>query len=123
MRFSFFTRPALMLGLCLLAGPAFAHAHLKAAVPAVDGTVNTAPAAVDLTFTEGVNPKFSSVTVTGPDGTKVKAGTPELAAGGDTTLHVPLPAGLAAGAYKVEWHALAVDGHKSSGSYGFTIAP
>ncbi len=54
-------------GLALAASPAFAHAHLEKATPAVGGTVSS-PTELRLEFSEGVEPKFSKVTVTGPAG-------------------------------------------------------
>jgi methionine-rich copper-binding protein CopC len=41
-------------------GEALAHAHFKAATPATDGTIATAPAKLDLKFSEGVNPSFQA---------------------------------------------------------------
>ena len=105
-----------------LTGQAFAHAHLKSAVPAVGSTVTTAPTELDLTFTEGVNLKFTGVTVTGPDKAAVATGEATLM-GGDTTLTVPISGTLAAGAYTVAWHALSTDGHKTNGTYTFAVKP
>ena len=116
-------RTALALGLCMLSAPAFAHAHLKSAIPAADGTTATPPTELDLTFSEGVNLKFTGVTLTGPDKAAVATAPATLGAGGDTTLVVPVPAPLAAGTYTVDWHALATDGHKTTGSYRFTVKP
>ena len=111
---------ALSLG---LAGEAEAHAHLKTATPAMGATVATAPAELDLGFSEGVNPTFTGVTVTGPAGAVAPTGTAKLGPGGDTTLVVLVTGTLAAGTYKVDWHALATDGHKTNGTYTFTIKP
>lgn len=104
------------------AGQAFAHAHLKSAVPAIDGTVKQAPSELDLTFTEGLNLKFSGVTVTGSNKVAVKTGEAMLMKG-DTTLMIPVTDKLAAGKYTVEWHVLSTDGHKTNGTYSFTVAP
>ncbi|MGY5804823.1 copper homeostasis periplasmic binding protein CopC [Rhizobium sp. LEGMi12c] len=104
------------------AGQAMAHAHLKSAVPMADGTVKTAPSELDLTFSEGLNLKFSGIKVTGPDKATVKTGEGMLMNSG-TTLMVPVTDKLPPGKYTVEWHALSTDGHKTNGSYGFTIAP
>lgn len=105
-----------------LSTAAFAHAHLHAAVPADKASVKTAPTELDLTFTEGLNLKFSGVTVTGPGKAAVKTGEAMLM-DGDKTLMVPITAPLPAGQYTVDWHVLSVDGHKSEGSYSFTVAP
>ena len=46
---------------------AFAHAQLEKATPAVGGTVSP-PSEIRLEFSEGVEPKFTKVTLTGPGG-------------------------------------------------------
>ena len=114
---------AASLGLLAVSGPAFAHAHLKSATPAVGGTVAAAPTELDLTFSEGLNLKFTGVKVTGPAKAAVATGPATLGGGGDTTLVVPVSDTLAAGAYTVAWHALSTDGHKTSGTYTFTVKP
>ena len=111
------------LGLLIQGGPALAHAHLKTAVPAVDGAVPAAPTELDLTFSEGLDLKFSGLKITGPDKKPVPTGAASLKSGGDTTLVVPLAATLPPGRYTVAWHALSADGHKTSGTYRFTVAP
>ncbi len=103
-------------------GPALAHAHLKSATPPAGGTVTAAPSELDLTFSEELNLKFSGVKVTGPDKAAVPTGEAMLM-DGDTTLMVPLSGSLGAGTYKVDWHALSEDGHKTQGSYTFTVKP
>ena len=110
------------LGLVASALPAFAHAHLKIAKPAVDSTVAGAPRELDLTFTEGVTLKFTGVKLIGPDAKTVETSAARLGSD-DKTLVVPLPSSLPAGAYTVEWHALATDGHKTNGHYTFTVKP
>ena len=105
-----------------LSGAAYAHAHLEGAQPPVNGTVKTAPNELDLKFSEELNLKFTGVKVTGPDKKEIKTGGDMLMAG-DKTFMVNLPAGLGAGTYKVEWHALSQDGHKTHGDYKFTVKP
>jgi copper resistance protein C len=43
------------------AGTAWAHAELKQATPAVDGTVQAAPTEVTLKFSERLEPAFTAV--------------------------------------------------------------
>ena len=105
-----------------LAGQAFAHAHLKSATPADKSTIKTSPSELDLTFSEGLNLKFSGIKVTGPDKAIVKLGDAMLMQN-DTVLMVPVSGTLGAGTYTVEWHALSADGHKTNGSYTFTVKP
>ncbi|MBZ9937213.1 copper homeostasis periplasmic binding protein CopC [Mesorhizobium sp. BR1-1-16] len=117
-------RLAALVAASMLALPAsaYAHAHLEAALPAINGTVAKAPTELDLKFSEELNLKFTGVKVTGPDKKEVKTDDAMLM-GGDKTFMVSLPAGLAAGTYTVEWHALSQDGHKTHGSYSFTVKP
>lgn len=105
-----------------LSAQAFAHAHLASATPADKATVATAPKEIDLTFTEGLELKFSGVEVTGPAKDKIKTGDATLSKDGKA-LTIPLTDALKPGTYTVDWHALSVDGHKSNGSTSFTVKP
>lgn len=116
----------LLLALALsagLTGRAAAHAHLQAARPAMGASVASAPTELGLDFSEAVNPAFSGATVTAPGGGAVPLGKPRSGPQGARTLVLPVDGTLAPGAYRVDWHALAIDGHKTTGTYGFTIAP
>jgi methionine-rich copper-binding protein CopC len=57
-----------LIGLALLtqAAPAFAHAFLERANPPVGSEIAASPPAVSITFTEGVEPLFSTIEVHGP---------------------------------------------------------
>ncbi len=103
------------------AGHAFAHAHLRSAAPAVDSTVTQAPRDVTITFSEGVEPLFSTIEVTAADAKRVDQGKPHLVAGDDKRLAIDLAA-LTPGTYTVTWHATSVDTHKTEGTYHFTLA-
>lgn len=103
------------------AGQAFAHAHLKNSVPA-DKAAVASPSELDLTFTEELNLKFSGVSVTGPDKKDIKLGEGMLE-DGDKVLMVPVSDKLAPGSYTVDWHVLSTDGHKTNGSFTFTVNP
>lgn len=46
-----------------------------------------------------------------------------LAPGDNKTLVLPLGKALPAGAYTVKWQALSKDGHKTHGSWSFTVQP
>lgn len=109
---------ALTLALMLQAGAVLAHAGLVSETPA-DGALVTAPAAVTLTFTEPVTLAFTGLTLQA-DGVDVAVGAAGLSEDG-LTLTVPTAGVLSAGRYTVEWHALSDDGHKSHGTYRFTV--
>ena len=104
-----------------IATPAFAHAHLLSEVPADKAVVTVAPTLLTLKFSEGVSLRFTGVTVTGPSNAAVKVGTESLDPKDDTQLTVPLDGSLGAGVYTVVWHALSTDGHKTTGTYTFTV--
>jgi len=108
-----------------LAAPsaAFAHALLVKAVPAVGGTVSASPTQLKLSFSEGVEPRFSGVELQSADGRAVATGTPSVDPSDKATLIVPIKSALAAGGYKVSWHVVSVDTHKTQGSFTFDVKP
>jgi methionine-rich copper-binding protein CopC len=112
---------ALLLALAVPAA-AFAHAHLRTAVPAPGGTVGKAPTELVINYSEAVEPHFSTVAVTGPDGKRVDNGSVHTAPGNAHELVVPLKP-LPPGRYTVVWHATSVDSHKTHGNYTFTVTP
>lgn len=103
---------------------AFAHAHLKSASPAPN-SVTAAPKALSLHFTEGVEPTFSGVIVSGPVAGNAKAPVVADKIALDPSDHssvtVALPDTLKPGQYEVKWHAVATDGHKTEGDYTFGV--
>jgi methionine-rich copper-binding protein CopC len=101
---------------------ALAHAFLDTADPAVGATIKVAPAAVTITFTEGLEPDFSSLTVEDQTGQRVDLGDAHTAPDDAKRFSVGLKP-LQPGSYKVLWQATSVDTHKTSGSYSFTVAP
>jgi methionine-rich copper-binding protein CopC len=105
----------------MISGPAFAHAFLDHASPPVGSEVSGSPAAVDLTYTEPVEPLFSTIQVTDAGGARVDQGAPAAKDGG-RILSVALKP-LAPGVYAVEWHVTSVDTHKTEGHFSFTVKP
>ena len=89
---------------------------LDHASPAVGSTVATAPARVTLTFTEPLEGAFSGATVSNASGQRVDTG----ARASGTTLQISLKP-LPPGTYKVNWHVMSVDTHKTQGSFGFSV--
>ncbi len=113
---------AVALALCGRAGAAQAHAHLRTAAPAVGGTVQASPPEVAITFTEGVEPRFSAIEVQDAAGRRVDKADVHRAPADNKMLSVGLPQ-LAPGTYTVIWRATAVDTHKTEGKFQFTIKP
>ena len=105
-----------------LATPASAHAHLQAETPMAEATT-ASPGSLTLTFSEGVELTFTTVVVKDPNGSAVTTGPNRLAPGNPKMLLVPVAGKLGPGRYTVDWRAVATDGHKTQGTYGFTVAP
>ncbi|MBB1627164.1 copper homeostasis periplasmic binding protein CopC [Achromobacter sp. UMC71] len=117
-------KPVLIAAATLALAPQFAwaHAHLKQATPA-DKAVVAAPASVTASFSEGLEPAFSSLTLLDAAGKPAATAKAAPAPGDDKTLVLPVPKDLPAGAYTVKWQALSKDGHKTDGAWTFTVKP
>jgi methionine-rich copper-binding protein CopC len=111
-----------LFGLALLsqAAPALAHAFLERASPPVGSEIASSPPEIAITFTEGVEPLFSTIEVHGPGGAAVSAGAPHVAPDNNRVLSVQLPK-LPPGTYTVNWHVTSVDTHKTEGDFQFTV--
>jgi methionine-rich copper-binding protein CopC len=106
----------LFAGLC---GPAAAHAFLQKASPAAGDNLSSGPARIELHFTEALEPAFSSIAITNAAGSDMSAGS--VAVHG-TEMKLPLKP-LAPGRYRVSWHAVSVDTHRTEGKYNFLVLP
>lgn len=106
-----------LLTALLAANGALAHAFLDHASPLVGSTVATAPHELTLTFTQSLEPAYSTVTITGPNGARVDEGKAQVSG---NTMRIGLKA-AGPGTYRVRWHALSVDTHSTQGSFTFTV--
>jgi copper resistance protein C len=106
-----------LLSLAFGATGAQAHAFLDHASPLVGSTVPTAPSELTLSFTQNLEPAFSNVQVTGPNGARVDQGKAQISG---NTMRVGIKA-AGPGAYHVHWHALSVDTHTTQGSFSFHV--
>ncbi len=101
----------------IAATAAQAHAFLDHAEPRVGSTVPTAPRELVLSYTQNLEPAFSSVEVSDANGARVDLGKPKISA---TTMRVGLKP-LSPGTYRVRWHVLSVDTHTTEGSFTFHV--
>ena len=97
--------------------PAHAHAFLDHASPLVGSTVRTAPREVARSFTQNLEPAFSSVQVTDANGARVDQGKPQVSG---STMRIGLKS-LSSGTYKVHRRALSVDTHTTEGNFSFRV--
>lgn len=101
-----------------------AHAHLSAATPAADAALDESPEAIDLAFSEAIEPALSRVTLQRVDGDtlhEIETGALDAGGEGNTDITLPLKAPLEAGEYEVHWDVLADDGHRTQGHYSFVV--
>ncbi|MDB5440103.1 MAG: copC [Caulobacteraceae bacterium] len=125
------TLAATSVVLALSAVPALAHPKLISSVPAADASV--APTSrLDLHFSEALERAFTGATVYAvkprlmngkfvDHAVTVSGVTGGLDPADSKTLMLMIPTVLAAGDYKVGWHAVSTDTHRQTGSYRFTV--
>lgn len=109
------------VGLLLTAAPTAAHAELSSSTPAANGSVRESPAALELAFSEAIDPATASVRLIDAQQRSVAGGDAPVVAGAVVSLALP---NLAAGVYTVEYRVVsAVDGHQTSGLFAFAVDP
>jgi methionine-rich copper-binding protein CopC len=116
--------------LSLSAAQAFAHAELVSSTPAASSTV-TAPSRIVMHFSEALEGKLSGGEIASTqmmmagkmvthvmkiDGVKAA-----LDPADHKTLVLTLDAPLGVGTYKVNWHSVATDTHRETGSFTFSV--
>jgi methionine-rich copper-binding protein CopC len=103
-----------------LAFTSFFHTELKSSIPARNAVLAKSPAAVTLTFTEGVVVGVSKIAILKSDSTVLK--TLMVKKGADAaTLTADVPAALPAGKYLVRYSTAADDGHAAKGLIPFSV--
>jgi len=113
---------SLSVVLLLLAARANAHGFLEHSDPSVGSKVHSAPAAVRIWFTEAIEPRFSSIQVFDARGKQVDKKDTHSDPSNRSQLQVSLPR-LGPGSYKVVWHIVSVDTHRTNGDFRFQILP
>ncbi len=116
-----FTTPLAALMLAAAPAAALAHAYLKSSDPAAGASVPASTSRLLLTFTEEVQPQFCTVTVADAMGMQAQTAKPAPVPGHANELTVPLHFEMG-GKYTVKWDALSTDGHKTHGSFSFTVS-
>jgi methionine-rich copper-binding protein CopC len=103
----------------LLPQAALAHASPEAEDPKVGSSVTSPPQQVSIRFDAPIEALFSKLDVLDSNGQNEADGAPQVNA--DTrTLTVHLKP-LTPGEYTVKWSVVAKDGHRTEGSYTFTV--
>jgi methionine-rich copper-binding protein CopC len=106
--------------IALLSGAALRHNHLLRSSPGNGETLAHPPAELHLWFAERPELPFTSVTLIGPESSKLAVGKATL---GRDSLEViaPLKVTLAPGRYTATWRTASQDGHAARGRFDFTI--
>ena len=102
--------------------PASAHTVLASADPAINSTVISLPSTVSLTFADDLVAlgDSNSISITDENGNELTSGKLEVSG---AVLSINLEASDATGVMKVEYRAVAADGHVIKGDYQFTVSP
>jgi methionine-rich copper-binding protein CopC len=111
-----------VLAILTIATSAFGHAFLDRSEPRVGATVAKAPSAVTIWYTQQPEPAFSRIQVYNSEGKQVDNKDTHADDKDAKELIVSLP-DLPAGTYKVVWHVLSVDTHKTQGDFKFIVQP
>ena len=93
------------------------HASLDHAEPRVGNTVASPPHEVTLTFTQKLEPAFSTITVTNAAGQRIDSGKARVSG---SQMSISLKPG-GSGTYHVNWRVLSVDTHTTDGSFTFQV--
>jgi methionine-rich copper-binding protein CopC len=113
---------AAMAAIGMAPAVALAHAFLNQAIPPVGGTVPASPKEIRLTFSEGIEPRFSGIDLATDDGRTVATGAAAVDPANDKQLVLAVPP-LVPGRYRVHWHVVSVDTHRTEGEYSFVVEP
>lgn len=98
-----------------------AHAFLVKSDPQV-GAVVAKPLQLRLEFSEAIELGFSGVEVANAAGGAIALNGVRFADNGHKVLLADLPM-LGAGAYRVKWHVVSVDTHRTEGDFNFAVKP
>jgi len=103
----------------LMPASAAAHAMLEHAEPSAGAQLNTSPKQLHLDFSEALEPAFSGLSITDAAGHLIANGAAVISGASMTVSLKPVPPGE----YRVQWHAVSIDTHRTEGSYSFTVSP
>lgn len=98
---------------------ALAHAHPKVMKPAPNSS-GPAPSSISITFSEAVEPNFSTIRLADEKGHAVGSAVSKPLPADPRTITLAVPK-LTEGTYVVYWISVAADGHRLEGSYKFTV--
>ena len=110
---------ALVLATGTAAGPALAHAELRASEPTEGAVLPAPPARISLTFTEPIQVTALRLLDEAGRERPLRREGSRTAATAETRADVPGP--LPPGAYRIEYRGLSADGHVGGGAVRFRV--
>ena|SRR5690349_2842028 len=100
---------------------ASAHAFPSSEKPRAGSTLRSCPSEVSISFEAPVESLFAKIQVIDEDGRIASEGEPRVSPD-HRNLSIPLKQHLPPGDYTVKWSIVAEDGHRTEGSFSFTVA-
>ena len=112
-----------IVGLLLLAAPAFGHSSFVRSDPKADAALTTVPSEIRIWFSEPIKVGLSTFEVHDASGKQVDQRDLRADEKEPALVRLSLAPGLAAGVYKVTWSAVAQDMHVGKGGFSFQVRP
>jgi len=110
------------LGVLATVPGALAHATLQSSDPRDGASLDHAPSAITMAFSERPDPTLSSIQVLDASGSTIRVGPLQPVAGTPTSLRASFPSDAPNGVYTVTWRTVsAVDGHFTTGTFAFGV--
>jgi methionine-rich copper-binding protein CopC len=100
------------------AAPAFAHDDLLGSSPEHGEVLDTAPAAIELEFSNDIIEMGTAVVVVDAAGEELEVEEPVISG---RTVTAALPTEVADGEYQARWRAVSADGHPIEGTIDFGV--
>lgn len=102
-----------------------AHLKVERTYPETDATITSAPARLQVWFSQAPTVPISSLTLEGPAGrvTVGKASAGLQDGKPDRSLVAPITGSMVAGKYTATWKTSGPDGHIQTDTFAFTFAP
>jgi methionine-rich copper-binding protein CopC len=105
----------------LASGVADAHAKVVTTTPAANAAV-ASPTLIQVRFSEAIESKLSSLKLAAADGTAIVVMS-MTDARDPATLSIMPTSPLKPGTYTASWSVVSDDGHKTHGTFSFTVRP
>jgi methionine-rich copper-binding protein CopC len=100
-----------------------AHAFLMHANPPVGSTVRESPREIRLYLSEEIEPVFSGIELATKAGERIATGPASVDPNDHSQFFATLTAPLSPEIYRVSWHVVSVDTHRTEGDFSFEVKP